>query len=175
MVWQGGIRLKCTKSCSGRMNTYSVCAWQVMAGLSGSSGLIQPITYPYKSSFDNARGKNLSHSNTTKYLHLRTQIKWRRRTNLPLIHNHNQIPAHFIEKDHRHRNSVWNDKQKDKRKEMGKKVWQAHDIKTQHWTDQFSIWWCVCSRGYKIGLCRTPALQNCGQYSIGQFHDRLVR
>ncbi|KAK7087963.1 ceramide glucosyltransferase-like [Littorina saxatilis] len=33
----------------------------------------------------------------------------------------------------------------------------------------------VLNQGYKIGLCRTPALQNCGQYSIGQFHDRLVR
>ncbi|PVD31337.1 hypothetical protein C0Q70_06749 [Pomacea canaliculata] len=33
----------------------------------------------------------------------------------------------------------------------------------------------IRKQGYKVGLCTTPAMQNCGQYSIGQFHDRLVR
>lgn len=33
----------------------------------------------------------------------------------------------------------------------------------------------ILKQGYKIGLCSTPAMQNCGQYSVGQFHDRLVR
>ncbi|XP_076453101.1 ceramide glucosyltransferase-like [Babylonia areolata] len=33
----------------------------------------------------------------------------------------------------------------------------------------------ILNQGYKIRLCTTPAMQNCGQYSIGQFHDRLVR
>ena len=32
-----------------------------------------------------------------------------------------------------------------------------------------------CCRGYKLALCTTPAMQNCGQYSIGQFHSRLIR
>lgn len=32
-----------------------------------------------------------------------------------------------------------------------------------------------CYRGYKTVLCSQPAQQNSGQYSIGHFHQRLIR